>query len=67
MLSDEQINAYRAMSPEQRWEEVEALMTFAWRFLQSLPQEEMERRLAYDVQQHDESDAIVLEHLRRFS
>jgi len=41
-------------------------MTFAWRFLQELPHEEVERRLAWDREEHDKGDAIILEHLRRF-
>jgi vacuolar-type H+-ATPase subunit B/Vma2 len=66
MLSEEQIEAYRKMTVEERWREVEALMDLAWRYLKELPHEELERRLAYDRQQHDEADARVLEHLRRF-
>lgn len=66
MLSEDKLEAYRRMTPEERWREVEALMTFAWRSLKSLPREEMERRLAYDTEQHDKSDAIILEFLRRF-
>ena len=66
MLSDAKIEAYRKMTQEERWREVEQLMTFAWRFLKQLPEEEVARRLAHDRQQHDESDAIVLAHLRRF-
>lgn len=54
------------MSLEARRREVEALMTFAWRSLKDLPVEEVERRLAYDREQHDLSDAIMLEYLRRF-
>lgn len=66
MLSEAQLNAYREMTLEERWHEVEELMTFAWRFLSELPEEEIERRLAHDREQHDKSDAIVLEYLRRF-
>lgn len=66
MLSTDKLEAYRAMTPEERWREVEELMTFAWRFLKQLPDEEVERRLAYDRREHDKADAIVLEHLRRF-
>jgi hypothetical protein len=66
MISAEQIAAYRAMSAEQRWREVEALMDLAWASLLSLPHEERERRLALDRQQHDAADAIMLEYLRRF-
>ncbi len=64
MLSDAQLEAYREMKPEERWREVEALMSFAWRFLKELPDEEVERRLAHDRDRHDESDAIILDHLQ---
>ncbi len=37
MLSPSQIEAYRRMSPAERWREVEALMTLAWRSLKQLP------------------------------
>lgn len=67
MISEEKLAAYRAMSQEERWREVEALMTLAWRMLEALPHEEVERRLAWDREQHDKADAIVLEHLRRYS
>lgn len=67
MLSEAKLEAYRNMTVEERWHEVEALMTFAWRFLKELPHEEVERRLAYDRDQHDKSDAIMLDYLRRFS
>ena len=66
MISEAQLEAYRRMTPEERWREVEALMTMAWRMLKELPHEEVERRLAYDRAQHDQSDAIMLEYLRRF-
>lgn len=66
MLSQEQIEAYRRMTPEERWEQVEALMSLAWSMLKELPEEERERRLAWDSEQHDRADAIILEHLRRF-
>jgi hypothetical protein len=66
MLSQAQIEAYRKMTQEERWREVEALMTFAWRYLQQLPKDEVARRLAYDQRQHDEADEIMLAHLRKF-
>lgn len=66
MLSQEQIEAYRRMTPEERWEQVEALMSLAWSMLKELPEEERERRLARDRDEHDQADAIILEHLRRF-
>jgi hypothetical protein len=65
MLDDERMKAYRAMPQEARWHEVEELMTFAWRFLKSLPHEEVARRLESDRQQHDAADQAMLDHLRR--
>ena len=66
MLRDAKIEAYRKMTQEERWREVEQLMTFAWNFLQHLPPEEVARRLAHEKQQHVEADAIILAHLARF-
>ena len=66
MLSEDKIKAYRAMSQEERWREVEQLMDFAWSFLKQLPHEEVARRLEQDRRQHDEGDAIIDAHLRRF-
>ena len=65
MLSDARIEAYRRMTPEARWREVEELMTLAWRTLQALPAAERERRLAVIREEHDASDAVWMEHLRR--
>jgi hypothetical protein len=67
MLSDERIDAYRRMTPEARWREVEELMTLAWRTLQALPEAERERRLSVIREEHDTSDAVWMEHLRRHS
>ena len=64
LLSPEQIQRYRDMPREERWREVEALMTFAWRQLQQLPREEVARRLAEDQRSHDEADERVFAHLR---
>jgi hypothetical protein len=63
MLSEEKIRAYRLMSPEERWREVEELMTLAWRSLLALPEEERRRRLQMVRVEHDASDAVLLEHL----
>jgi len=67
MLGKDRIAAYRAMSQEERWREVEQLMTLAWRSLQHLPPEEIQRRLDRDRQEHDRADEIMLAHLRRVS
>ena len=64
MLSDAKIEAYRRMTPEERWREVEELMTLAWRTLLAMPEEERNRRLALIREEHEESDAIILAKLR---
>ncbi len=65
MLSEEKIRAYRLMSPEERWREVEELMTFAWRSLLALPEEERRRRLQLIREESEASDAAILAHLGR--
>ena len=65
MLSDAKIRAYRRMSIEERWHEVEELMSLAWRTLGELPEEERERRLAVIREEHDRVNATILERLRR--
>ena len=65
MLSKAKIEAYRRMTPEERWREVEELMTFAWRTLRELPEEERRRRWDLIRREHETSDAIMLEHLGR--
>jgi hypothetical protein len=45
--------------------EVEELMTLAWRDLMSRPQEERNRILAAIREEHELSDAVMLEGLRR--
>ena len=67
MLSEEKIKKYRAMSPEERWKEVEELMTFAWHTLREMPEGERKKRLDAIRQEHDKSNEALLEHLRRVS
>jgi hypothetical protein len=67
MLSDAKIEAYRRMTPEERWREVEELMTLAWRTLKELPDDDFHRRMEVIRREHEESDAIILEHLWRYS
>jgi len=64
MLSKSRIEAYRRMSPEERWREVEELMTLAWRSLTELSDSEYERRLQVIREQHELSDRIMLDRLR---
>jgi hypothetical protein len=65
MLSAERLEAYRRMTSEERWREVEALMTLAWRDLLARPQAERDRILALIREEHEASDALMLEGLRR--
>lgn len=67
MLDEERLQRYRAMTCEERWREVEELMTLAWRSLLELSEEERRRRLDLVREEHELSDAIILEHLRRLS
>lgn len=53
------------MSPEERWREVEELMTLAWRALQERTPEERERILQKIREPHEASDSLMLQALRR--
>jgi hypothetical protein len=65
VLSPERIERYRRMTPRERWREVEELMTLAWRDLRSRPAAERARILAYVREEHEKSDEVLLEALRR--
>ena len=65
VLDERRIERYRAMTAEERWREVDELMTVAWRALLELSPEERERRLAVIREEHEESDRAMLQHLRR--
>jgi hypothetical protein len=45
MLSKDRLEAYRRMTPSQRWAETLRLMDYGWEMLLRLPPEERERRL----------------------
>ncbi len=45
MLSKERLEAYRKMTPQQKWAETRELIESVWAILSSLPPEERERRL----------------------
>jgi len=45
MLSKERLEAYRRMTPAQKWAETVELIEGGWRMLLSLPPDERERRL----------------------
>ena len=60
MLSKERLEAYRRMTPAQRWAETVELIETGWRILLSLPPEERERRLEIMRREHQEvNDAVV--------
>jgi hypothetical protein len=45
VLSKERLDAYRRMTPAERWAETVQLLDYGWEMLLRLPQEERERRL----------------------
>jgi hypothetical protein len=63
MLSEAKIAAYRRMTPEERWREVEELMTLAWRGLQELPDGERARRIALIREEHERANRLLLTRL----
>lgn len=67
MLDDAQIEAYRNMTPEERWRITEELMDIAWAAMLDLPEGERNRRLRIIEEEHDRSDAIMIAHLRKYS
>ena len=64
MLSKERLEAYRRMTPEERWRETSALMVYAWEALLQLPFEERERRLAVARLQHRLSNDAMAEAMK---
>ena len=65
MLSRENIERYRRMSMEERFEETRELIRFAEEALALLPPEERRRRLAIISQQHRESNEALARGLAR--
>jgi hypothetical protein len=57
--SQEQIEAFRRMTPAERWRITAQLMEFAWRSLLALSPEERERRLAAARRQHRLSNEAI--------
>jgi hypothetical protein len=45
MLSKERLEAYRRMTPAEKWAETMELIDYGWQMLMTLPPEERERRL----------------------
>ena len=65
MLDRRRIEHYRRMTFEERWREVEELMTLAWRDLQARPREERDRILRILREEHDRADRLWREELGR--
>lgn len=64
MQSREQIEAYRRMTPQERWRITAQLMEFAWRSLLALEPEERERRLEAARRQHRLSNEAIVAGLK---
>ncbi len=60
MLSKERLEAYRRMTPAEKWEQTLMLLDFGWEMLMSLPAEERERRLEIMRREKQKvNDAVV--------
>lgn len=64
MHSREQIEAFRRMTPEERWKITAQLMEFAWRSLLELDPAERERRLELARMQHRLSNEAIVDALK---
>jgi hypothetical protein len=64
MQSKEQIEAYRRLTPAERWKITSQLMEFAWRSLLALPPQERERRLEAARRQHRLSNEAIVQRLK---
>jgi hypothetical protein len=62
--SKEQIEAYRRMTPQERWKITADLMELAWRTLLALTPEDRERRLELARRQHDLSNEAIVAALK---
>jgi hypothetical protein len=59
MYSREQIEAFRRMTPTERWKITSQLMEFAWRSLMALDPQERERRLEIARRHHRLSNEAI--------
>lgn len=64
MRSPEQIEAFRRMTPEERWKITSGLMELAWRDLLRLSTEERERLLAVARRHHRRTNDAIAAALR---
>jgi len=62
--SSEQLEAYRRMTPEERWKITVQLMEFAWMSLMALDPGERERRLEVARWQHRLSNEAIAARLK---
>lgn len=64
MLSPERLEAYRRMSPQEKWEEFRSLLDSGWEMLMSLPAEERERRLEIMRVEHQKTNDLIVKALK---
>lgn len=64
MMSSDQIEAFRRMSPAERWKLQVELMDAAWEDLEKLPLEELRRRMEYLRRSHEEGNRRIAERFR---
>jgi len=63
-MSCEQLDAFRRMSPAERWKLQVELMDAAWEDLEKLPAEEFRRRMEYLRLSHEEGNRRIAERFR---
>lgn len=64
MQDPQQVEAWRRMTPQERWKLTGILMEFAWRSLLALDPQERERRLDAIRRQHRLSNEAIAAGLR---
>ena len=64
MLSKERLEAYRRMTPAQKWAETLALADYGWQMLLRLAPEERERRLEIMRREHQATNDAVAKALK---
>ena len=64
MMSREQLEAFRRMSPAERWKLQVELMDAAWEEMEKLPAEEFRRRMEYLRLSHEEGNRRIAERFR---
>lgn len=64
VLSKERLEAYRRMTPAQKWQETLLLLDYGWEMLLRLPYEERERRLAIMRRERQEVNDRVAKALK---